>query len=292
MDSREASSQMSESFCVVTPSFNMAEYLVETVESVLANLRPGDTYYIIDGGSTDQSVDIIRHYEHRLAGWVSEPDRGYADALAKGFLRCTGNYQCWINAGDLLLPGSLDEARKCLSRSRADLIFGDDLYIDETGHVLQVSNGRVTDLASIMMYGGWTPLQDACFWRRELYERAGGVDPNVRYAADYDLFLRMSLCGRSAYAPVIFSAFRRHAGQTSSRHATSYQKERERCRVREIKRLGVHGMGARLKAYYYWWAARLRARVSQRNRERTDLVGSLVSRLACMPAHGSDNSAS
>ncbi|MGO9444871.1 MAG: glycosyltransferase family 2 protein [Thiobacillaceae bacterium] len=278
-------------FTVVTPNYNMGAYLAQTIESVLSNLRSDDEYFVIDGGSTDESVEILRHYASRLTGWVSEADHGYSSALEKGFRRSTAEYQCWINTGDLLLPGALDEARAWLQRTGADLIFGDDLYVDEIGEVLQVSNGRVADLASMMIYGGWTPLQDACFWHRDLYERVGGVDPSVRYAADYDLFLRMSLCGRSAYVPVIFSAFRRHPGQTSARHATSYRKEREHCRLREMKRLGVHGRGGRLKASYYRWGARLRARLIPRNRDRADLVGSQVSGLPCMPAHAIDRSA-
>src|ERR1700722_20207384 len=99
---------------VVTPSFNMARYLEDTVNSVIANLREGDEYFVIDGGSTDGSVDIIRRYASSLTGWISETDAWYAITLDKGFTCATGDIQCWINAGDLSLSGAFDAARKLL----------------------------------------------------------------------------------------------------------------------------------------------------------------------------------
>src|SRR4051812_47599723 len=117
-------------FSVVTPSFNMKRYLSRTIESVLANLREGDEYFVIDGGSSDGSAEVMRSYAARLSGWMSEPDRGYADALAKGFARASGDVLCWINCGDLLLSGALDAARSAFQNTAANLIFGDDFYID------------------------------------------------------------------------------------------------------------------------------------------------------------------
>lgn len=268
-------------FSVITPNYNMGSYLVETIESVLANLRPGDEYFIIDGGSTDDSVEIIRSYEHRLTGWVSEKDRSYADALAKGFVRSTNEYQCWINCGDLLLSGALDEARARLDAIGADMIFGDDLYIDEKGRVLQVSNGHADDLAAMMLYGGWTPLQDACYWRSSLYEKIGGINPLLRYAADYDLFLRMSLNGNCRYVPCVFSAFRRHGGQTSHAFAESYQEERMSCRERELNRQSQKGWRMRLINAYYWWKVRWRVRIQGRKRNMQQLAGESAANLRC-----------
>src|SRR5882757_6884322 len=192
---------------VVTPSFNMAPYLEDTIASVIGNLRPGDEYFVIDGGSTDGSADIIRRHERDFTAWVSETDTGYADALAKGFDRATGDILCWINAGDLYLAGALDAARRLLTGD-LDMIFGDDFYIDENNEVLFYSRGWVPNLRIATLYGGWTPLQDACFWRRGLYESIGGIDRSLQFAADYDLFLRMALAGRTGYVPLTFSAFR------------------------------------------------------------------------------------
>jgi glycosyltransferase involved in cell wall biosynthesis len=258
---------------VVTPSFNMARYLAETMASVLGNLAPGDEYLVIDGGSTDGSAEIIRRHERHLAGWVSEPDRGYADALAKGFSRASGDILCWINAGDLLLAGALDAARKAIAESGADMIFGDDFYIDEEGRVILFSRGYVRDLRRAMLFGGWTPLQDACFWRRSLYERVGGLDPALQYAADYDLFLRMALAGRAAHVPVAFSAFRRHPGQKSIAGAQRYGVERQQARARELARAPGPAWAKWVACGMQGVAVRWRVRVSQRRWVRPDLSG-------------------
>ena len=207
---------------VVTPSFNQALFLEQTILSILSQNYPNLEYFVVDGGSTDGSVDIIRRHEPHITGWVSEPDAGYADALAKGFDRATGDILCWINAGDLYLGGALDTARQWLAGD-LDMIFGDDFYIDEGNRVLSYSRGWVPNLRMATLYGGWTPLQDACFWRRGLYQSIGGIDRSLRYAADYDLFLRMALAGRTSYVPVAFSAFRRHAGQKSISGSAAYE---------------------------------------------------------------------
>lgn len=252
------------SFTVVTPSMNMGRYLAETIESVAENLRAGDEYYVIDGGSSDQSLQIIRSYDQALTGWVSEPDNGYAHALRKGFDSCRTDFMCWINAGDLLLPGALDHARSALEESGADCIFGDDFYIDDASRVISFSRGYVRSLQRAMYYGGWTPLQDACFWRRTLYERVGGINRDLRYAADYDLFLRFSGNGICKYVPQAFSAFRRHAEQKSIGGAKSYARERAACRRRELSRLQDTALRKALLSAYYWIYVRFRARVLHR----------------------------
>lgn len=265
---------------VVTPSFNMAPYLEDTIKSVLSNLQEGDEYFIIDGGSTDGSVDIIRRYESQLSGWVSEPDNGYADALGKGFDRATGEILCWINAGDLYLSGALDAARQQLTDD-LDMIFGDDFYIDQNNKILAYSRGWVPNLRAAMLYGGWTPLQDACFWRRSLYQNIGGIDRSLRFAADYDLFLRMALAGRTGYVPVSFSAFRRHDGQKSISGSVAYEDERRRVRAREIS---AHGVAPVLTALYRGVnriAMSARARLAPLAWRRPDLIGRPVTGLPC-----------
>lgn len=265
---------------VVTPSFNMAPYLEDTITSVIANLRPGDEYFVIDGGSTDGSVDIIRRHAKNLTGWVSEKDAGYADALAKGFDRATGDILCWINTGDLYLSGALDAARERIAGD-LDMIFGDDFYIGEDNRILSYSRGWVPDLRMAMLYGGWTPLQDACFWRRSLYQRIGGIDRSLRYAADYDLFLRMALAGRTGYVPVSFSAFRRHAGQKSISGSAAYNDERRRVRAREI---GSYRAAPMLKVFYRGInrvAMSARARLAPLVWRRPDLIGHPVTGLPC-----------
>lgn len=252
------------SFSVVTPNYNMAYFLPETIESVLSNLRQGDEYFVIDGGSTDGSIEIIRRYESELTGWVSEADNCYADALGKGFQRCTGEFLCWINSGDLLLKGALQAGRQALMKMKADLIFGDDVYIDEEGKVILYSRGYVRSLRHMMLYGGWTPLQDACFWRHSLYNSIGGMNPRLKYAADYDFFLRASWAGKCLYVGKVFSAFRRHQGQKSFVDSPLYEAERESCRKQVLGQLGGCTLRRLIFQSYYWFLVRWRYHIARR----------------------------
>ena len=265
---------------VVSPNYNMAGYLGETISSVRRNLAPGDEYIIVDGGSTDGSVDVIRKHEASITHWISERDEGYADAIGKGFKHASGDVLCWINAGDLLLDGTLAKVRELFAAGDADMIFGDDFYIDEQSRVIRYSRGYVNDLASAMLHGGWTPLQDACFWTRDIYMRAGGIDRKLHLAADYDLFLRIARAGRARHVPFAFSAFRRHAGQKSS-DASGYATERERVRHREMKSAADGAMAAVAKRQFHLNAGRLRAWLAPRIRPRRDLEGHLIRDLRC-----------
>jgi glycosyltransferase involved in cell wall biosynthesis len=246
-------------FTVITPNYNTGRFLAETIESVLRNLQPGDEYFVIDGGSSDDSVDIIRRYESKLHGWVSEPDRGYADAIAKGFRQGSGQLLAWINSSDLLLPGALDYARHLMTNPEVDLIFGDDYHIAEDSTVLFRSYGGASSLRNMMLYGGWTPLQDACFWRRSLYDRVGGINPDTKYAADFEFFLKSSLVGRCLYVPVAFSAYRKHTGQVSISGARRYRDER-RAILNQVRERAAPSVAHRI-TYYLW--LRMRSRILQ-----------------------------
>lgn len=255
----------------------MGQYLAETIESVLINLKPRDEYFIIDGASNDGSVEIIKKYEKHITGWVSEKDSCYAEALKKGFALGFNDYQCWINSGDLLLPNALKVARETLDDDSVDFIFGDDLHIDEQGNVLNVSTGKVNSLKMMMAVGGWTPLQDACFWKAKLYNKIGGLNVNKKYAADYDLFLRMSLAGNCNYTPNLFSAFRRHDGQTSHKYKRQYEFERYQSRSAAIIKLNFSFIILCLLKIYYWFHLRVRARFFSTNKKLKLLRGQKVS---------------
>jgi glycosyltransferase involved in cell wall biosynthesis len=266
---------------VVTPNFNMGAYLPATIQSVLANLGPQDEYFIVDGGSSDGSVASIEACQGRLTGWVSERDSGYAEAISKGFSRATGDIFCWINSGDLLLEGAFARARQHFAETDATFIFGDDFYVDDEGRVLAYSRGRVPDLKAAMLYGGWTPLQDACFWRRDLYAAVGGIDVSLKYAADYDLFLRMAMGGAATYVPFAFSAFRRHAGQKSISGARNYAAEKETARQRQLAKTGLSSFAIAIKSFVQKNRMRLRARLAQQLWARPDIAGKPIVNLAC-----------
>ena len=163
---------MQNRFTVVTPNYNMSEFLEETILSVLSNLETGDEYIIIDGGSNDNSLNVLKKYSNKIK-FISESDDGYADAIFKGFKKASNNYYCWINSGDILLKGSLEKARQLLDNNY-DLVYGNDYYIDEYGKVISYSFGGVIKFYKLMLFSGWTPLQDACFLKAENYWKING----------------------------------------------------------------------------------------------------------------------
>lgn len=272
---------MNHRISIVTPNYNMSNYLEDTICSVLDNLGVEDEYFVVDGGSSDFSQQIIEKYESKITKWVSEKDEGYADAIAKGFRMATGDILCWINSGDLLLPGAFSEVKKIFSEENVDLIFGDDFYIDEENKIIRHSRGYSRKLRSSMLYGSWTPLQDACFWKRRVYEAVGGINSSLKYAADYDLFLKMSLNGNYQYIPKTFSAFRKHGGQKSIAAKRLYSMEREMCRYREIK---LHSGGFvmdNINRLYQLNMCRMRARLYPYVNRKRNLEGNLVKNYTC-----------
>jgi len=266
---------------IVTPCFNMARFLGETISSVLANLRHGDEYFIIDGGSTDGSREVIERYAHRLTGWVSEPDRGYADALAKGFQRATGDILCWVNASDLLLPGALDAVRAVMASQPVDMIYGDIFDVDENAKVISRSSGRMRWLKYYMLYGGGAPWQVGCFWRRDAYHAVGGIRPEVRLAADYDFFLRLCVARPVRYVPLAFGAHRHHTGQLSIAQATEYREERLAVRRAVMQQHGQSALIRSALTVVFWPYVRIRARAAMLSSRRDPLRGMPVAGLRC-----------
>jgi glycosyltransferase involved in cell wall biosynthesis len=264
-------------FVIVTPNLNLGEFLEDTIISVIKNLKPMDEYYIIDGGSTDKSLEIIRSYQKYLSGWVSESDKGYGDAISKGFSKTKANFMCWLNSSDLLQEGALDCARKVLQKKKYNFIYGDGLYIDSQNKIISVSNGNVFNLKQ-MMVAGWTPLQNSCFWTRELYVKVGGINTYLKYATDYDLFLRMSHFGNCKYVPQIFGSFRKHDGQVSLR-GLFYEREKRKCKKLFIKEILNKKISFFIKIIF-WAKVRFRLYFQQKKRKK-HLVGINAKSVLC-----------
>src|ERR671925_1983798 len=143
---------------VVTPSYNQAQFLEETILSVLDQDYPKLEYIVVDGGSTDGSVEIIKKYEHRLAYWVSEPDRGQAHAINKGWERATGDIVAYLNSDDLYTPGAVTTAVQALmANQQACMVFSDALLIDERGDPVRKLIARPFDIRHVMTTEGFVP---------------------------------------------------------------------------------------------------------------------------------------
>ena len=202
---------------VVTPSFNQAQFLERTLNSVLSQGYADVEYFVLDGGSTDGSAAILERYADRLAFWRSAPDRGQAAALREGFARATGEVLCWINSDDTLAPGSLGRVGKIFSeRPEVDLIYGGLRSIDAHDRRL-FTQWAALDLPTLVYESAFTS-QPSSFWRRGIYEKAGGVDESYRFAMDYDLLIRMLLAGaRPLKIRPVLANYRVHPATKSSR---------------------------------------------------------------------------
>lgn len=178
---------------IVTPSYNQAQFIEETIRSVLLQGYPDIEYVIVDGGSTDGSVDIIRKYEPWITYWVSESDAGQADAINKGFAKATGVIYSWLNSDDSFLPQALQKVADAYQRnSDAGGWFGGCRRVDAVGNLLFVhwpNDVGVEDLAN--WHENWVQ-QPACFFSRRFWEAGGTLDNDLYCAIDFDLWLRLA----------------------------------------------------------------------------------------------------
>ena len=208
---------------IVTPSFNQAGFLEQTIRSVLDQGYPDLEYIVMDGGSTDGSPEIIRHHEERLAHWESGRDEGQADAVFRGFQRATGDVLGWVNSDDILLPGCLQAvADHFEARPEEECAVGGAVFIDAAGVPLRRAFGmprfRIGLAATfrMLLIAGCPFCQPASFWRRDAFFEVGGFDTSLRFCFDYDLYLRLAKRRRLTHIPRLLAGFRRHPGSKSS----------------------------------------------------------------------------
>jgi glycosyltransferase involved in cell wall biosynthesis len=201
---------------VVIPSFNQGEYLEATLRSLLEQNYPELELIVIDGGSTDQSVDIIRRYAASLSYWESEQDRGQSHALNKGFAHVHGDIWSWLNSDDLLEPGVLRRVVEVFAQdSEAGIVYGDCVYVGEDGEtVIEKFPGepysRLRHLAHRFI------AQPSCFFRTRMVPPA--VREDLHYCMDYDLWLKLAAQGiKFRYVPEVFSRYRLHEQSKSVR---------------------------------------------------------------------------
>jgi glycosyltransferase involved in cell wall biosynthesis len=195
---------------IVTPSFNMEGYLPRTIESVLSQDYPNIEYIVMDGGSTDRTLEILKSYGNRLK-YFSEPDKGPSDAVHKGFQRAHGDIFAWLGADDLYLPGAVRTGVEALmARPEIDVVYGEGNWIDEHDAVIR----RYPTLPFNPKDLEWDCFicQPASFMRASAYRRCG-LDPDVNFSFDYDLWIRMAKAGiRFQMIPQYLAGSRMHQG--------------------------------------------------------------------------------
>ena len=190
---------------IVTPSLNQVEFIESTLRSVVTQSCQTLEYIIIDGGSTDGSLAVIKNYAEKyptIIKWLSEKDKGQGDAIAKGFSMANGNILAWINSDDLYEPGAISTVVDYFtSHPDIGMIYGDAWIIDHRGQKLKkYAFTRDFDLWSLVHM--WDSIvQPAVFFRRSVFEEVGGLDPTLNWCMDWDLWIRMAKVTKVAYLP-------------------------------------------------------------------------------------------
>ena len=197
---------------IVTPSYQQAQYLEQTICSVLEQGYPELEYWVMDGGSQDGSLAIIEKYASRLAGWVSERDSGQAEAINKGFARATGEIVAWVNSDDYYLPGAIQAAVAALEQHpEAAMVYGDVVSINGAGETINIQTFRPLSLDNLMQFS--IIGQPSVFMRRSALQKAGFLDLSYHFMLDHHLWLRVAQHGALVYQPQRWSAARYHAAR-------------------------------------------------------------------------------
>ncbi len=181
---------------IVTPSYNQGQFIEETIRSVLLQGYPHLEYIIIDGGSTDETINIIQKYEKWITFWQSASDAGQADAIAKGFQQASGQILAWQNSDDYYEPDAFNRIARFFN-DNSDIVFanGDVNVVDLNSHFVRRVFAMRPSRFFAANYGlhGWP--QPGCFWRKSTYEQIGGIDPTLQFCMDKDLFIRLVSVG-------------------------------------------------------------------------------------------------
>jgi Glycosyl transferase family 2 len=239
---------------IVTPSYEQGRYLERTIYSVLSQNYPRLQYVVQDGGSSDETRDVLAHFGDSLSHWVCETDDGQADAINRGFARTDGEIMAYLNSDDLLLPGSLAYvAGYFQAHPDVDAVYGHRVMIDENDQRIGSWVLPRHD-AETLTVNDYVP-QETLFWRRELWERAGArIDTSFSFAIDWDLLLRFREAGaRMVRLPRFLGAFRVHAEQKTAREQDLCDTESQLLRLRAHGRaLSAEEILARCEPYLRW----------------------------------------
>src|SRR5512140_1150692 len=209
---------------IVTPSFNQAQFLEATLRSVLEQDYPNIEYLVVDGASTDGSVEIIRRYADRLTWWVSEKDSGQSEAVNKGLQRAKGQIVGWLNSDDVYLPGAISAAVAAFSaHPAAGLVYGDAIAIDAEGRQFNLMRARQYTLTDLMAFN--IICQPAAFMRRSVLERVHYLNPAYHLLMDNLLWMNMAQVAPIFYVPQTWAAARYHDQAKNRTRGAAYGRE-------------------------------------------------------------------
>lgn len=212
---------------IITPVFNQSKYIEATILSVINQNYPNLEYIIIDGGSTDGTLDILKKYDHKITKWISEPDHGMYHAINKGFSNTSGEIMGWINSDDILLPCSLfNMARLFNDLGNINWIQGLNSFIDLDGNVINTNSPKKFSFITFLNGDFKWIQQESTFWRRRLWNQAGGkVNDNLKLAGDFELWFRFFRHTKLYNTNIPIGAWRKREGQLSGTNMESYLQE-------------------------------------------------------------------
>lgn len=210
---------------VITPCFNMTGYIEQTICSILDQGYPNLEYIIVDGGSTDGTLDVIGKYRDRISVIISEPDKGMYDAIQKGMNLASGEILAWLNADDVYLPWTFSVVAEIFSQfEQVDWIMGRPSNINAKGQFINFAD-TLSSFPRKIISNGWAHgsyaahvQQESCFWRRSLWEKVGGLNNQLRYAGEYELWTRFAQYTELVEVDVPLASFRVHGEQQLSRN--------------------------------------------------------------------------
>ncbi|MFO8036770.1 MAG: glycosyltransferase family 2 protein [Anaerolineales bacterium] len=208
---------------IITPSYNQARYLEATIQSVLEQEYPYLEYGVVDGGSTDASLEIIKRYADRLDWWVSEPDRGQGDAINKGMNRAKGDIVAWLNSDDIYLPDAIHKAVEVFQNCDPGMVFGDAITIDPHGVPLNYLRFGDWDLSDLLRFR--VICQPAVFMKRQVWEDVGGVDTRYHCMLDHHLWIRVAAQQNIHHIPDALAASRYHPQAKNVAIAVEFSRE-------------------------------------------------------------------
>tara|TARA_B100000315_G_C14425753_1_gene517746 strand:- start:32 stop:853 length:822 start_codon:yes stop_codon:yes gene_type:complete len=242
---------------IVTPSFNQGQYLEETIQSVLTQSYSNLEYIIIDGGSTDNSVEIIKKYEQYITYWISEPDNGQSHAINKGFAKATGEIIAWINSDDIYFPGTFKKVNEIFNDNpEIDVLYSNGVWINAKGNIILCRKNLPFHYNS-WFYGMADPFQPEVFYRYKVLNKVGYVDESFKMMMDREWWIRMENKGcKFKYIDDEFAAIRKYSDtKTSQLRAIN---DAERWRLHDIYWKGfrfknhiMHRIHWKMLNYYY-----------------------------------------
>ena len=220
---------------VVTPSYNQGEYIESTIRSVLLQNYPNLEYIVMDGGSTDKTLEVIERYDDQIDYWESKPDRGQTHAINKGFERARGDILCWLNSDDFFLSGALKYiGNYFLENESTSIVSGAGISYDQSTKTYQphraCQTGVAPGLLSMLTLHG-NVIQHSTFWRAGVMTKVGKLDEKYDYAMDHEFFLRCVASGEEiTVTDKCLASFRRHKDQKTQENGSPYVREADQCK--------------------------------------------------------------